>query len=140
MYTALNNPSLQISYEESLTDVKTICFQAALLYTNSEGERRIRVHTLCLPVTASLSEVMHSADQEAIIGLLSKMAVDRSISSNIADAREAFINATVDILSAFKLAQNLPSGQGGLIAPRNLALLPLYILALLKHVSRFVCI
>ncbi|TMW45201.1 hypothetical protein DOY81_009720 [Sarcophaga bullata] len=125
---------MQISYEESLTDVKTICFQAALLYTNSEGERRIRVHTVCLPVTASLPEVMHSADTEAIIGLLSKMAVDRSITSNIADAREAFINATVDILNAFKIAQNLPSGQSGqLIAPRSLALMPLYILALLKH-------
>lgn len=83
---------------------------------------------------------MHSADQEAIIGLLSKMAVDRSISSNVADAREAFINVTVDILSAFKLAQNLPSGQGGLIAPRNLALLPLYILALLKHVRKIIFI
>ncbi|XP_058982376.1 protein transport protein Sec24A-like [Musca domestica] len=125
---------MQISYEESLTDVKTICFQAALLYTNSEGERRIRVHTMCLPVTASLPEVMHAADTEAIIGLLSKMAVDRSITSNIADAREAFINATVDILNAFKIAQNLPSGQSGqLIAPRSLALLPLYISALLKH-------
>ncbi|XP_075165510.1 protein transport protein Sec24AB [Haematobia irritans] len=125
---------MQISYEESLTDVKTICFQAALLYTNSEGERRIRVHTMCLPVTASLPEVMHAADTEAIIGLLSKMAVDRSITSNIADAREAFINATVDILNAFKIAQNLPSGQSGqLIVPRSLALMPLYILALLKH-------
>ncbi|XP_013098692.2 protein transport protein Sec24A [Stomoxys calcitrans] len=125
---------MQISYEESLTDVKTICFQAALLYTNSEGERRIRVHTMCLPVTASLPEVMHAADTEAIIGLLSKMAVDRSITSNISDAREAFINATVDILNAFKIAQNLPSGQSGqLIAPRSLALMPLYILALLKH-------
>ncbi|XP_065366704.1 protein transport protein Sec24A isoform X2 [Calliphora vicina] len=125
---------MQISYEETLTDVKTICFQAALLYTNSEGERRIRVHTVCLPVTASLPEVMHSADTEAIIGLLSKMAVDRSITSNIADAREAFINATVDILNAFKIAQNLPSGQSGqLIAPRSLSLMPLYILALLKH-------
>ncbi|XP_073848514.1 protein transport protein Sec24AB [Musca autumnalis] len=125
---------MQISYEESLTDVKTICFQAALLYTNSEGERRIRVHTMCLPVTASLPEVMHAADTEAIIGLLSKMAVDRSVTSNIADAREAFINATVDILNAFKIAQNLPSGQSGqLIVPRSLALLPLYISALLKH-------
>ncbi|KAI8119133.1 Protein transport protein Sec24B [Lucilia cuprina] len=125
---------MQISYEESLTDVKTICFQAALLYTNSEGERRIRVHTICLPVTASLPEVMHSADTEAIIGLLTKMAVDRSITSNIVDAREAFINATVDIMNAFKIAQNLPSGQTGqLIAPRSLSLMPLYILALLKH-------
>ena len=127
---------LQISYEESLSDVKTVCFQAALLYTNSEGERRIRVHTMCLPVTGSLSEIMHAADTEGIIGLLTKMAVDRSITSNVADAREAFINATVDILSAFKLAQNLPSGQTGqLIAPRSLALMPMYILALLKHVS-----
>lgn len=125
---------MQISYEESLTDVKTICFQAALLYTNSEGERRIRVHTVCLPVTASLPEVMHSADTEAIVGLLSKMAVDRSIASNLSDARDAFINATIDVYNAFKIAQNLPSGQSGqLIAPRSLALMPLYILALLKH-------
>ncbi|XP_039482335.1 protein transport protein Sec24A [Drosophila santomea] len=125
---------MQISYDESLTDAKTICFQAALLYTNSEGERRIRVHTVCLPVTASLPEVMHSADTEAIIGLLSKMAVDRSVASNLSDARDAFINATIDVYNAFKIAQNLPSGQSGqLIAPRSLALLPLYILALLKH-------
>ncbi|KAH8361972.1 hypothetical protein KR200_002641 [Drosophila serrata] len=125
---------MQISYDESLTDVKTICFQAALLYTNSEGERRIRVHTVCLPVTASLPEVMHSADTEAIVGLLSKMAVDRSVASNLSDARDAFINATIDVFNSFKIAQNLPSGQSGqLIAPRSLALLPLYILGLLKH-------
>ena len=37
------------------------------------GERRIRVHTLCLPVTNSLTDVINSADQQAIIGLLSKM-------------------------------------------------------------------
>ncbi|KAH8401527.1 hypothetical protein KR009_006202 [Drosophila setifemur] len=125
---------MQISYDESLTDVKTICFQAALLYTNSEGERRIRVHTVCLPVTTSLPEVMHSADTEAIIGLLSKMAVDRSVASNLSDARDAFINATIDVFNSFKIAQNLPSGQSGqLIAPRSLALMPLYILGLLKH-------
>lgn len=127
----------QISYEESLTDVKTICFQAAVLYTNSDGERRIRVHTLCLPVTTSLPEVMHAADTEAIVGMLAKMAVDRSLTSNLSDAREAFINATVDVFNAFKIAQNLPSGQSGqLIAPRSLSLMPLYILALLKHVNR----
>lgn len=39
----------------------------------SKGERRIRVHTLCLPVVASISDVMHSADQQCIVGLLSKM-------------------------------------------------------------------
>lgn len=125
---------MQITYEESLADVKTVCFQAALLYTSSKAERRIRVHTICLPVTESLTEVMHSADQQCIIGLLSKMAVDRSLSSNLSDARDAFINATVDVFSAFKLAQNLPSGTSGLVAPQNLALFPMYILSLLKQV------
>lgn len=125
---------LQISYEESLIDVKTVCFQAALLYTSSNGERRIRVHTLCIPVSASLSEIMQSADVQCIVGLLSKMAVDRSLSSNLSDARDAFINATVDVLGAYKLAQNLPTASG-LLAPNNLALFPLYVLALLKHVA-----
>lgn len=123
---------MQITYEESLTECKTVCFQAALLYTSSKAERRIRVHTLCIPVTASLTEVMFSADAQCIIGLLSKMAVDRSLSTSLSDARDAFINATVDIYSAFKIAQNLPQSSG-IVAPENLALLPLYILALLKH-------
>lgn len=129
---------MQISYDESLADVKTVCFQAALLYTSSKGERRIRVHTLCLPVTESLSEVMFSADVQCIVGLLSKMAVDRSLSSNLSDARDAFMNAIVDVFSAFKIAQNLPQGANGLIAPQNLVLFPLYIFALLKHVSLFI--
>lgn len=127
---------MQISYEENLTDTKNVCFQAALLYTSSKGERRIRVHTLCLPVTASLSDVMHSADCQAVIGLISKMAVDRSLQSSITDARDAFINASIDVFNAFRIAQNLPTGnQGQLIVPQNLALLPLYMMALLKHIA-----
>lgn len=127
---------MQISYEESLTDTKTVCFQAALLYTSSRGERRIRVHTICLPVVSSLLEVMNAADQQAIIGLISKMAVDRSLQSSISDARDAFINASVDVFSAFRIAQNLPQGgQGQMVAPMNLTLLPIYMMALLKHVA-----
>lgn len=126
---------MQITYEESLADVKSVCFQAALLYTSSKAERRIRVHTLCIPVTSSLSEVMYSADSQCIVGLLAKMAVDRSLTSSLSDARDAFINATVDIFQAFKIAQNLPQNSGSIVAPENLSLLPLYILALLKHAA-----
>uniref|UniRef100_A0A182UHM5 Sec23/Sec24 trunk domain-containing protein n=1 Tax=Anopheles melas TaxID=34690 RepID=A0A182UHM5_9DIPT len=124
---------MRITYEESLTKIKTVCFQAALLYTSSKAERRIRVHTLCIPVTESLSEVMYSADPQCIVGLLSKMAVDRSVTSSLSDARDAFINATVDIISAFRLVQNLAQTSSKLMVPENLRLLPLYILAMLKH-------
>lgn len=126
---------MQITYEENLAESKFVCFQAALLYTSSKAERRIRVHTLCIPVTTNLSEVMHSADSQCIIGLLAKMGVDRSLSSSLSDARDAFINAIVDIFSAFKVAQNLPQNSGTIVAPDNLSLLPLYTLALLKNTA-----
>ena len=124
---------MQISIEENLSDIQNVCFQAALLYTSSKGERRIRVHTLCLPVVSTLSDVLHSADQQCIAGLLSKMAVDRSQQSSLSDARDALINVAIDVLSAYKLSQS--TAPGGLVAPASLKLLPLYIIALLKYVA-----
>lgn len=37
------------------------------------AERRIRVHTLCIPVTDNLNDVFHNADQQAITCLIAKM-------------------------------------------------------------------
>lgn len=37
------------------------------------GERRIRVHTLSLPVVSILQDVLGGADQETVIGLVAKM-------------------------------------------------------------------
>ncbi|XP_066991918.2 protein transport protein Sec24A [Anabrus simplex] len=125
---------MQVSIEESLSELQNVCFQAALLYTTSKGERRIRVHTLCLPVATTLPDILHSADQQCIIGLLAKMAVDRSLQTSLSDAREAFINVAIDVLSAYRLVQSSGAATG-LLAPHNLRLLPLYILALLKYVA-----
>lgn len=126
---------MQLTIEESLTDLQQVCFQAALLYTSSKGERRIRVHTLALPTASNLTDVLHSADTQCIIGLLSKMAVDRCMSASMSEAREAVMNVAVDALSAFRLSQNLPAGSmsSSLHAPMSLRLLPMYLLALLKR-------
>lgn len=37
------------------------------------GERRIRVHTMAIPITTKLSEVYANADPQAIATLLAKM-------------------------------------------------------------------
>lgn len=123
---------MQVAVEENLSDSQSVCFQAALLYTSSKGERRIRVHTLCLPTASTLQDVIHSADQQCIIGLLGKMAVDRSTQSSLSDAREAFINAAIDVLSAYKFSLNMGNSTTGLLVPDCLKLLPLYISAILK--------
>ncbi|XP_067424357.1 protein transport protein Sec24B isoform X3 [Emydura macquarii macquarii] len=124
--------AVQMSIEESLTDTSLVCFQTALLYTSSKGERRIRVHTLCLPVVTSLADVYAGADVQAAVCLLANMAVDRSVTSSLSDARDALVNAVVDSLSAYiSTASNLQ--QSTLIAPNALKLFPLYVLALLKQ-------
>nr|XP_053656723.1 protein transport protein Sec24B-like [Cherax quadricarinatus] len=125
---------MQVNIEESLHNIRTACFQAALLYTSSKGERRIRVHTLCLPVSPNMHEVITAVDQQAVIGLLAKMAVDRCLSSSLSDARDALINACVDGLTAFKISLSSPA-HGALEVPPTLQLLPLYTLALVKSIA-----
>nr|XP_020493137.1 protein transport protein Sec24B-like isoform X2 [Labrus bergylta] len=124
--------AVQMSIEDSLADSSLACFQAALLYTSSKGKRRIRVHTLCLPVVNQLSDVYAGADVQAITCLLANMAIDRSITSSLSDARDALVNAVVDFASAYKSnVSNLQ--QSGLVVPAAMCLFPIYILALLKQ-------
>ncbi|XP_078407068.1 protein transport protein Sec24A isoform X1 [Cetorhinus maximus] len=127
--------AVQMSIEESLVDVQLVSFQAALLYTSSKGERRIRVHTMCLPVVNSLTDIYAGADVQAVTCLLASMAVDRSISSSLSDARDALVNAVIDSLSTYRSAvlSQQQQQQPGVMAPFSLQLFPLYVLALLKQ-------
>nr|XP_057942202.1 protein transport protein Sec24A isoform X1 [Doryrhamphus excisus] len=124
--------AVQMSIEENLEDMQVVSFQAALLYTSSKGERRIRVHTLCLPVVHSLSDIFAGADVQAISGLLACMAVDRSVTASLSDARDAMTNAAIDSLTSYRQSV-LTIQQPGVLAPSSLRLFPLYILALLKQ-------
>ncbi|KAJ7977821.1 Protein transport protein Sec24-like protein [Quillaja saponaria] len=58
--------AMQLSLEETLVTTPTMYFQAALLYTASCGERRIRIHTAAAPVVADLGEMYRLADTGAI--------------------------------------------------------------------------
>uniref|UniRef100_A0A158P905 Protein transport protein SEC24 n=1 Tax=Angiostrongylus cantonensis TaxID=6313 RepID=A0A158P905_ANGCA len=127
--------AVQVSMEEKLST--TVCFQAALLYTSSKGDRRIRVHTMCLPTTADLAQVYNNFDLKATVSLIAKIGVERSMSSSpLSDTREAIVNAVVDSLTAYR--NTMRQGRAcGLLVPRrgHLRLFPLYALAMLKHTS-----
>ena len=45
------NFAIEVEHNDALLTASVICIQAALLYTTSCGERRIRVHTIAVPVT-----------------------------------------------------------------------------------------
>ena len=56
---------VSLRYEDKLVDGSEACVQCALLYTTTDGERRIRVHTMALPVTSTLGNVFRASDLEA---------------------------------------------------------------------------
>ena len=53
---------MRLQIDEDLKGVDFVGFQCALLYTSPKGDRRIRVHTMALPVTTQLQEVYNNAD------------------------------------------------------------------------------
>ncbi|CAF3998728.1 unnamed protein product, partial [Rotaria sordida] len=125
---------MQVAVEDSLAHYTSVTFQAALLYTSSKSERRIRVHTLSLPVSANLTEICSNADQEAIVSLVAKMATDRSTTSSIQEARDAMTNVACDILKAC-LSHNLSNRAFSLLVPYSLRLIPLYMLSMIKSTA-----
>ncbi|GAO46616.1 hypothetical protein G7K_0843-t1 [Saitoella complicata NRRL Y-17804] len=125
---------IEVAIDENMTK-STVCFQTAVLHSTCKGERRIRVLTLCLPVTQNLSEVYASADQVAIATLYANKAVERTLDSGLNDARETLFKTLVELLQVFK--KELTTSNIGAATPlqftHNLRLLPLLILALTKH-------
>ncbi|KAK9711638.1 COPII subunit [Basidiobolus ranarum] len=128
--------SVEVTIDEPI-ETSIVCFQTALLHTSCNGERRIRVLTLGLPVANNISEVFKSADQVAIVTLLARKAVERSLSTKLEDARDALINKCIDILGIYK-TELTSVGTGAspqLQICHNLKMLPLLVQSLIKHVS-----
>lgn len=135
--------------EQNLT-TSHVTVQAALLYTSSEGERRIRVMTQSLPVSALMSEVVASVDTDACCSLLAKQALEVSLKSSLDQARMRLQQICIEIIrtakggdkrtvSGYSVPPSGPHGPGTEEAdkpiPDNLELLPLYTLAMMKNVA-----
>ncbi|PJF16880.1 hypothetical protein PSACC_03315 [Paramicrosporidium saccamoebae] len=122
--------SAQVVIDENINS-QFLCFQTAVLHTNCQGERRIRVINASYPVSDDPREIMLHADVGAITDLLFKMAVEKSLANKLEDARDALLNKMNDILLAIKTV--FQTGQNPqLLLTENLRLLPLLILSILK--------
>lgn len=125
--------AMQLTLEETLLTTQTVYFQVALLYTASCGERRIRVHTAAAPVVADLGEMYRQADVGAVVSVFSRLAIEKTLSSKLEDARNS---VQLRIVKALKEYRNLYAVQhrlgGRIIFPESLKFLPLYGLALCR--------
>ncbi|EFN54134.1 hypothetical protein CHLNCDRAFT_135519 [Chlorella variabilis] len=132
--------SVEIAHEETLVTGQVAYLQAALLYTNSCGERRIRVHTLALPVVSDLIDLYKQSDAGATAALMGKLSVERSYSAKLDDVRTSLQQRLVATLREYRMLHMRGAGPGmgtnlspnSLVLPERLKGLPLLTLGLLK--------
>jgi len=124
---------MQISHEENLIQGPLAFVQCALLYTNSNGERRIRVHTLSVPVVTELSDMFKAADHVATCGLMCKLGIEKSLVSKLEEARtmvQTKLSATLKEFRMMSAAARAAANR--LVLPESLRMLPLWMLCLIK--------
>eukprot|EP00299_Pterocystis_sp_00344_P018599 c9281_g1_i2.p1 GENE.c9281_g1_i2~~c9281_g1_i2.p1 ORF type:complete len:437 (+),score=92.94 c9281_g1_i2:1-1311(+) len=108
--------------------------QTALLFTTLKGERRVRIHTLALPISDRVPDVFAHSDLDAMVMFLHKKTLKLVLESNFGKVREYLMKVCVDLLAAYRsscVPASTSSGQ--LILPETLKLLPLFVLSMTKH-------
>jgi len=124
-----------VTLQHDGNEVKTgddLFVQAALLYTTSGGQRRVRVHNLRLIAADTVQAVFRHADVDAIMACLLRNSVQTTLAKEARFVGEDLQDATIDMLFAYRRHCATNSSQGQLILPESLKLLPLYISVLLK--------
>ncbi|KAH7679271.1 protein transport protein SEC24 protein [Dioscorea alata] len=128
--------AMQLALEETLITTQTAYFQVALLYTSSSGERRIRVLTTAVPVVTDLGDMYRQADTGAIVSVMSRLAIENTLSTKLEDARQLL---QLKIVKSLREYRNLYVVQhrlaGRLIYPESLKFLALYVLSLCKTLA-----
>jgi protein transport protein SEC24 len=117
--------AVQFKYVDDLLK-HPVCIQAAMLYTNRLGERRIRVLTQQLTITSQLANVFRGADVDAIMNFSLRGCLQACITSTIQAARDSVLKRTINSLHAYRRSCAQSSSLAQLILPESLKLLTLY--------------
>jgi len=117
--------AISVDMEENVTPDPVLCVQSALLYTNCDGERRIRVHTWAALTTQNFSEIINSVDVQATTQMLTQIAFEQSLKTNLTEGRNKLNAQCQQIVQASNL---VPTAEA-------LQFLPLYIMGMLKSLA-----
>eukprot|EP00727_Mastigamoeba_balamuthi_P003284 m51a1_g12953 Sec24D (460) ;mRNA; f:113-1965 len=122
-----------IKHDEKLADRSEVVVQAALLYTTSSGQRRVRVHTVGASASTTHSNVYKACDCDAVAHVMCRQAaVEVQRGNATASVASAMTDRCVDALACYRQNCTASQSSGQLILPESLRLLPLYLMAVAK--------
>jgi len=126
-----------LEHDGSIVDETKASIQLAVLHTNLDKKRVVRVHNLCLVASSNHTVIFRHADLDATTAIIAKVGVDKALHEPLHDEAKgpkSYITRTVnEILHKYRVYIAASSPRGQLILPESLKLLPLYSLGLLKH-------
>lgn len=119
-------------YDGKLDPKLDVHFQSALLYTSSDGQRRVRVNNVIASVTEQYKSTINFADVDACIGVIARDNLSRLGEFSIKELRQRLNERAIDVFAAYrqKTGTSLPSTQ--LLMPVTLRTFIPYLLGLQK--------
>lgn len=113
------------------------CFQAAILYTDCGGRRRIRVHTVFAKKTTVLSDVFLHGDADATAAFLCKKVASAVLvgGTTFAKAWDALTEKTSQMFYVYRKHCTSSPVEGQLILPESYKVLPVMMLGIIKSAA-----
>ena len=112
---------------ESQIDPKSHCYmQCAMLYTTRCGHRRVRVHTLKVPVSNQHVSTFRLTDLEPTVLTLLFHSVKQAMNNGTQHGRKWLQDAITKVLVAYRKHCSNSSNTGQLLLPEQLKLITLF--------------
>ena len=124
-----------VTASQALSKLDFIGIQVAVGYTSIFGERRIRIHSLRVPTTATIGKLFASADNDALVYLFTIRAVHQTNKLNLIAIRSSILDACVSLIHSYcTLSSRSGVDADVLTLPETLPLLPIYLLSAVKSI------
>lgn len=120
------------SYDGKLDSKLDAHFQAALLYTSADGQRRVRCINVVAGVNEGAAETMRTVDQDAVVNIIAKEAASKMTEKTLKDIRAGITEKTIDVLAAYRKNFSGSHPPGQLVLPEHLKEFSVYMLGLIK--------
>lgn len=127
-----NDPKKDMTGRTQRISKRFLFVQSALLYSTSEGERRIRCHSVAIPLTTSMQEAHDYLDINAASCLLMRKALARQIRlANIEGGKQVIEAAINNLARSYMRGQRALRNDSGEFS-ENMQYFMIYALGILK--------
>lgn len=136
------------SYDGKLDPKLDAHFQAALLYTSANGQRRVRCINVVAAVNEGGMETMKFIDQDSVVNIIAKegmffiglardvyltqAAASKMLDKSLKDIRGSITEKTVDIFGGYRRLFSGSHPPGQLVLPENLKEFSMFMLSMIK--------